>query len=65
MGSANVAASEVHDKLASTGFPTYTVKSYLTNIECEQQRRFLQQEDSYEGKQLCSTCLKRECPAIK
>ena len=62
VGSANVAASEVHDKLASTKISTHTEKSFLTNIEGEQLQQFLQQEDCYEGKLLCSACLKRECP---
>ena len=46
VGNADVDASKVHIGLASTEFPTPTQKSFLTNLECEQLQRFLQQEDS-------------------
>ena len=53
---------EIERAVGQTILPTHTEESFLTNIECEQLRRFLQQEDSYEGKLFCSACLKRECP---
>ena len=59
---ANVHTSVEYDELASTEFPTLSEKRFLTNIECEQLRRFLQAENSYEGKLFWSKCLKRECP---
>ena len=45
----NVHTSVEHDEGATTEFPTHSEKHFLTNIECEQLRRFLQAEVSYEG----------------
>ena len=47
MNSADVDASKVHDRLATTEIRTHTEKNFLTIIECEQLRQFLQQEDSF------------------
>ena len=62
MSGADVYASEVYDRLASTEMSTHNEKSFLTNIECQQLRHILQAENSNEGKLFCSKCLKRECP---
>ena len=49
MSCTDVDALNVHDKLVSTSSIS-TLRYFLTYIECEQMRRFLQQVDFYEFK---------------
>ena len=37
----------------SENIPTYTEKNMMTNSDAEQLKRFLQAENTYEGKILC------------
>ena len=49
-----------HDGLTENKI-THTEKAMMTNTEAEQLKRFLQAENTYEGKILCSKCRKRQC----
>ena len=58
---ADVYPSEPHNGL-SENLPTYTEKNLMTNFDAEQLKRFLQAENTYEGKIFCQQCLKRQRP---
>jgi len=58
-GGADVYPSKPHNGL-SENLPTYTEKNLMTNSDAEQLKRFLQAENTYEGKILCPKCLKRK-----
>ena len=48
-----------HDGLTENKI-THTEKAMMTNTEAEQLKRFLQAENTYEGKIMCSKCRKRQ-----
>ena len=58
-GGANVYPLKPHIGL-SENIPTYTEKNMMTNSDAEQLKRFLQAENTYEGKILCPKCMKRQ-----
>ena len=57
---ADVYPSKPHDGL-SENTSTHTERNWMTNSDAEQLKRFLQAENTYEGKILCPKCLKRKC----
>ena len=61
-GRAGVYPLKFHDVLNDCNLPTNTEKSYMTNSNAETLKRFLQAENTYEGKIFCQKCLKRQCP---